>query len=109
MSTPRLRNHWRAEVSASVGVPSAPVFLPMRLGSTTVKVMPGAGGTAEMQFTLDDPNDVQENPGAAKWLVWDPGPVAADTVRAMVSVVSALRLVAYSQPATGQVVVSFDY
>jgi hypothetical protein len=35
--------------------------------------------------------------------------VAADTTRCLLSVVGALRLVAYSQPAAAQVIVSYDF
>lgn len=108
MSNP-IRNHWRADFSATPGSPSVPVALPRRIGTITVKAMPGSGGTAEIQYTLDDPNDVIENPGAAKWEVWDPGAVASDTTRCLLSVVGALRLVAYSQPASAQAIVSYDF
>lgn len=109
MSVVRIRNHWRADVSASPGSPSIPVVLPRRFGTATVKVLPDPGGTAEMQYTMDDPEDVSANPGAAAWETWDPGPVADATTRALISVVGALRLVAYTQPATGQIIVSFDF
>jgi hypothetical protein len=105
----KIRNHWRAEFSAAVGVPSAPVLLPRRFGTATAKVMPGAGGTAELEYTLDDPNAVLDDPDAAAWETWDPGAVGVDTTRALIAVVGALRLVAYSQPAEAQVIVSFDF
>ena len=104
-----IRNHWRADFSATPGAPSAPVVLPRRIGTITVKALPGSGGTAEVQYTLDRPNDVIDDPDAANWDVWDPGAVAADTTRCLLSVVGALRLVAYSQPATAQVIVSYDF
>jgi hypothetical protein len=104
-----IRNHWRADISAAPGSPSEPVALPRRIGTITVKALPGAGGTAEIQYTLDPPDEVTENPGAASWEVWDPGAVAADTTRCLLSVVGALRLVAYSQPAAAQVIVSYDF
>lgn len=109
MPADKIRNHWRVDFSATVGVPSAPVLLPRRFGTATVKAMPGAGGTAEIQYTLDDPNDVLDDPDAAAWETWDPGAVAVDTTRALIAVVGALRLVAYSQPAAAQAVVSWDY
>lgn len=90
-------------------MPSAPVTLPRRFGTATAKVMPGASGTAEFQFTLDTPDDVLQDPDAANWESWDPGAVASSTTRTLLSAVSAIRLLAYSQPATGQLVVSFDF
>jgi hypothetical protein len=109
MSVSKIGNHWRADVSATVGAPSAPIVLPRRFGTATAKVLPGAGGTADLEYTLDDPNDVLDDPDAAAWESWDPGPVAVDTTRALIAVVGALRLVAYSQPAQAQVIVSFDF
>jgi hypothetical protein len=105
----QIRNHWRATLTAAAGGASEPIVFPRRFGTATTKVQPGAGGTAEFQYTLDDPNDVLDDPDAAAWETWDPGAVAVDTTRSLVSIVSALRLVAYSQPAVGQVIVSYDF
>jgi len=104
-----IRNHWRAEMSAGAGAASAPIVLPRRFGTATVRVTPGAGGTAEIEYTMDDPNDAIADPGSVSWEVWDPGTVSAQTTRALISVVAALRLKAYLQPAAAQVVVSYDF
>ncbi len=104
-----IRNHWRADFSASPGSPSAPALLPRRFGTGTGRVVPGASGTAEFQFTLDAQDAVISDPDGANWETWDPGPVSVSTTRTLLSAVSAVRLVAYSEPATGQFVVSFDF
>lgn len=103
------KNHWRIEVTAAAGDASVPVFLPARFGTATIRALPGAGGTATVQYTLDRADAVKDDPDAANWEDWDPGSVAAATSRALVSVVVALRIVAVSQPATMHVAVSFDY
>lgn len=103
------RNHWRKTLQAGAGAVSPPQLLPLRLGSITVKVMPGAGGTAVVEYTLDDPKAVSLDPDAADWEEWDPGAVSATTTRALLSVVSALRVRAFSQPATAQIVVAYAF
>lgn len=102
-------NHWRADLSAPAGGVSAPVSFPRRFGTAAAKVLPGASGTAEIQYTMDRADLVAADPDSANWETWDPGAVAVDTTRALMAIVSAVRLVAYSQPATAQIVMSFDY
>lgn len=102
-------NHWRHEVSVAAGEVSAPVFLPKRLGTIAVKVIPGASGTAEVEYTLDEPESVSNAPGSTDWQIWDDGAVSAVTTRALISVVSGLRLKAYSDTAVMQIVVSYDH
>lgn len=104
-----IRNHWRQDLTAAADAVSPPIVLPRRFGTASVKVLPGVGGTAEIEYTMDDPNAALADPSSVAWEVWDPGTVSADTTRALISVVAALRLRAFLQPARAQVVVSFDF
>lgn len=103
------RNQWREEIPVVAGTPSAPVYFPARARALAAKVKPGGGGTARIEFTLDDPASVVAAPNAADWEVWEPGDVAVSTSRALLGAVTAVRGVATTQNAVLQVIAATDY
>lgn len=94
---------------AEAGAASEPVFFPRRVEHVTVKVIPGGGGSAVVQFTLDDPKAVAEDPSSADWSDWEPGSVSDPTTQALTGPVMALRVVASDAAAVMQVVGDIDY
>lgn len=95
-------------ITVSAGATSAPFMIPPRYEDLTVGAVPGAGGTAKVQFTLADPEDVAASPGSVNWYDWDDGAVSTATARVLTGSVTAIRAVATAQPATVEVVARFD-
>ena len=103
------RHHWREERSAAAGGVSDPVLLPRRIDGVTAVVVPGAGGSAYVEYTLSDARKVLEGDPGAIWIPWESGSVVTATARALAGPVIALRLQAVGQPAVLQVAAWADF
>lgn len=90
-------NVWREEVSASAGGSSVAVLIPAWVSDITATAKPGAGGSATIQHTTDDPNSIVD------WIDWDIGSVSVDTTEALLGIVTALRITAVAQDAVMQI------
>ena len=103
------KSHWQQEVTALAGGASTVILFPRRIEGVSVRAVPGGGGTANVQFTLDKGDDVIANPGAARWEFWEPGSVSVSTTRALAGPVTGIRLQAVTADALLQAVGDFDY
>lgn len=102
-------DYWREEIVIPADDSSGPVFFPDRARDISVKVIPGSGGSARVEITLDDERDVREDPASADWESWEPGDVSDSTSRALLGVVTAVRGVATTEAAVLQVVAAKDF
>ena len=98
----------RQTLDAAAGQASEALLLPPRYESITVGAVPGSGGQIRVEFTLDDPEDVEANPDAATWYVWDDGNVGVPTVRVLDGALTGVRGVATAQSGSIDVVARFD-
>ena len=94
---------FRKEVIGTAGAFSLPIIIPGWVFELVATAIPGGGGSATVQHTTDDPNDVEATPAAAKWVNWDEGSVVAITSQAAMGQVTAVRIQAVTQDATLQV------
>jgi len=94
---------FRKEVIALAGADSLPIIVPGWVNGLVATALPGGGGSATVQHTTDDPNDVEASPATAKWINWDEGSVAVDTSQAAMGQITALRIQAVTADATLQV------
>lgn len=88
---------WRQEVTAGAGQNSSPILIPAWVNEVTVRALPGGGGTANVQHSLDDPDNLTD------WSDWDEGSVSVPTTQALLGIVTALRIQAVTAAATMQV------
>lgn len=94
---------YRKEVIATAGGFSLPIIIPGWVSELVATAIPGGGGSATVQHTTDDGNDVEANPGGANWVNWDEGSVTGITSQAAMGQITALRVQAVTQDATLQV------
>ena len=94
---------FRAEVIATAGGDSLPIIIPGWVYELVATAIPGGGGSATVQHTTDDPNDVEAAPGSANWVNWDEGSVSVITSQAAMGQLTAVRIQAVTQDATLQV------
>lgn len=89
---------WREEVTAAAGQNSEAIPIPGWVTDLAVTALPGGGGSATIQHSMDAPSAL------ANWVDWDPGSVSVDTSRGINGMVTAVRIAAVTQPAVLQVV-----
>jgi hypothetical protein len=89
---------WRRQVQASAGNDSEVVLIPAWVDQVAATCLPGGGGSARIQHTMDDPTSI------TNWVDWDEGIVTVATSQALMGIATALRLSAIGQTATMQVV-----
>ncbi len=82
------------EVTATAGNTSAPIIIPGWVERVSVVVVPGGGGTALVQFTVDPEITVDSDPGSVDWVDWDAGSVAIISGFTAKSAITAVRVVA---------------
>lgn len=95
---------FRKEVIGAAGSFSLPILIPGWVYFLVATAIPGGGGSATVQHTTDDGNDVEDDPGNANWVNWDVGSVAVITSQAAMGQVTAIRIQAVIQDATLQIV-----
>lgn len=105
----RQDSRWTTSEAVPAGGFSNPVFFPRRIDEATVRIKPGVGGTATVYFTLDNEDDVRDDPDNAEWDEWEPGSVSVATSRALAGPVVAVRAAAVTEDAVLQVAGSRDY
>lgn len=81
--------------------------LPASMVELTAAVVPVAGQCA-VEYTIDSPLLLQDDPGSVTWLVWTPGFVGAATAQALLSTVSGVRLVT-NDAAGGKLILAGRY
>lgn len=94
---------FQQEVIATAGAFSLPIIIPGWVSEIVATAIPGGGGSATVQHTTDEPQSVEDNPGAANWVNWDEGSVTVITSQAAMGTVTAVRIQAVTQDATLQV------
>lgn len=94
---------YRAEVIALAGAFSLPIIIPGWVFELVATAIPVGGGTATVQHTTDDGNDVEANPSGANWVNWDEGSVTVITSQAAMGQVTAVRIQAVTEDATLQI------
>jgi len=94
---------FRKEVIALSGADSLPIIIPGWVYELVATAIPGGGGSATVQHTTDDPNDVEAAPAAANWVDWDEGSVAVIKSQAAMGQLTAVRIQAVTADATLQV------
>ena len=92
--------HWKAEIVGTAGTPSDPIIIPGWVTRLSVVAIPGGGGTATVQYTVDPEVDVDNAPGSADWVDWDAGDVSAPAGYPARSSITAVRIVATTADAT---------
>ncbi len=91
---------WIAELTAAADSFSAPQVIPGFVDDLVAMVKPGAGGTVALEFTSDDEDLVDSDPGSVTWIEWNVGKVAINTAQTALGAVTAVRIQALTQPAT---------
>jgi len=91
---------WVKGLSASSGGFSAAEVIPGFVDDLVAFVKPGAGGSVLLQYTADDEDLVDTDPGSVDWVDWAIGIVAVDTAQVALGAVTAVRIQATAQDAT---------
>ena len=91
---------WTAMLSASAGSYSDPQIIPGFVDDLVALLSPGSGGTARLQFTADNEDNINDNPGGVTWISWNRGYVSEDTAQTALGAVSAVRIEAVTEDAT---------
>ena len=92
------------ELSAAAGAFSPAQVIPGFVDDLVVMVKPGAGGSVALQFTTDDEELVDSDPGSVDWIQWNVGVVAINTAQTALGAVTAVRIQAITQAATATLV-----
>lgn len=108
MSTSRTGGRLRTTIAVPADQSSAPLMIPPRYESITVGAIPGAGGTLRVEFTLDDVELVESDPGSVQWYVWDDGFVGTPTARVLDGSITGVRGTAVTEDGVLDVVARFD-
>lgn len=95
---------WVRGLSAAAGAFSVAEIIPGYVDDLVAMVKPGAGGSVALQFTADDEELVDEDPGNVDWIEWNVGKVAINTAQTSLGAVTAVRIQAINQPATCRLV-----
>lgn len=95
---------WIRGLSASAGGFSGAEVIPGFVDDLVAFLKPGAGGTALLQFTADDEDLIDSDPGSVDWIPWAIGVVTEDTAQVALGAVTAVRIQATTQDATCRLV-----
>lgn len=95
---------WIRGLSATAGGFSTPEIIPGFVDDLVAFLKPGAGGSALLQFTADDEDLVDSDPGSVDWVDWAIGIVAVDTAQVALGAVTAVRIQAITTGATCRLV-----
>jgi len=95
---------WIRGLSAPAGDFSDPEIIPGFVDDLTAFLKPGAGGSALLQYTADDEDLVDSDPGNVDWVPWATGVVTVNTAQVALGAVTAVRIQATTQPATCRLV-----
>jgi hypothetical protein len=91
---------WTRSLSANAGEYSAAQVIPGFVDDLVAMVKPGGGGQVALEFTADDEETVDGNPGSVTWIQWNVGFVTINTAQTALGAVTAVRIRALAQPAT---------
>lgn len=94
---------FREEVSAAAGAFSLPIIIPGWVFEIVATAIPEAGGSASVFHTTDDPNNVENDPTNANWVLWDEGSVTVITSQAAMGQITAVRIQAVTEAAILQI------
>jgi hypothetical protein len=73
---------------------TSPVLaLPEGMTLITAVVAPGEAATARLEYTINSPRRLRDDPASCVWVAWTPGNVAVETAQTLLSTVSGIRLV----------------
>ncbi|MCZ6775257.1 MAG: hypothetical protein O7D34_02230 [Ignavibacteria bacterium] len=92
------------KLSAAAGTFSEAQVIPGFVDDLVATVKPGPGGTALLQFTGDDEDIVDKDPGSVTWITWTVGAVSIAKAQTALGAVTAVRLQAIVAPATMSIV-----
>ena len=95
---------WIRGLSANAGTFSAAEIIPGFVDDLVAMVKPGASGSVLLQFTADDEDDIDSNPGGVDWVDWAIGVVTVDTAQVALGAVTAVRIQATVANATCRLV-----
>ena len=95
---------WIKDLEAAAGSPSPAQIIPGWVDDIVAMIKPGAGGTAVLDFTADDEDLVDSDPGSVTWIAWNVGFVSINTAQTALGAVTAVRIRALTQPATCRLV-----
>lgn len=95
---------WIRGLSATAGGSSDPEIIPGYVDDLVAFLKPGAGGSALLQFTADDEDLVDSDPGSVDWADWAIGVVSVNTAQVALGAVTAVRIQATTQDATCRLV-----
>ena len=91
---------WKEEVSAIAGGSSTPIIIPGWVRNLSVVAIPGGGGSAIVQYTLDPEIEIDTTPGGVDWVDWDAGSVTAIAGYTARSAITGVRINALVAAAT---------
>ena len=95
---------WVKELSAEANAYSPAQVIPGFVDDLVAMIVPSVGGQAFLEFTADDEDIVDSNPGAIVWIQWNVGAVSTSTAQTALGAVTAVRIRALTQPATCRLV-----
>lgn len=87
-------------LAALAGAFSPIQIIPGFVDELVATVKPGSGGTALLEFTTDNEDDIDSDPGSVDWIQWNIGAVSVNTAQTALGAVTAVRIQAFNQPAT---------
>jgi hypothetical protein len=91
---------WVASLSAAAGAYSPAKIIPGFVDDLVALVKPDPGGQVALEFTADDEDVVDSDPGSVTWIQWNVGFVTINTAQTALGAVTAVRIRALTQPAT---------
>jgi len=95
-------DHQRLDLTVTAGTTSDPLPIEQSPRPITVTALPGASGTALVQFTTSPKSAIDA--GTAKWIDWSPGSVGANTSSSFTTPITGLRFSATTADATFEVI-----
>ncbi len=95
---------WIKGLSAGAGTFSDPEIIPGFVDDLVAFLKPGGGGSALLQFTADDEDLIDSNPGSVDWEGWAIGVVTVNTAQVALGAVTAVRIQATTADATCRLV-----
>lgn len=91
---------WTESLSAAANEYSDPQVIPGFVDDLVATVKPGAGGQVALEFTSDDEDLIDSDPGSVTWIQWNVGFVTINTAQTALGAVTGVRIRALTQPAT---------
>ena len=91
---------WVKGLSAATDSYSPAQIIPGFVDDLVAMVKPGAGGSVALEFTNDDEDLIDSDPGNVSWIEWNVGTVNINTAQTALGAVTAVRIRALTQPAT---------